>query len=241
MPLTLPNRSGELVTEAEASGVPEVRSCSVFAWIPGPLLAERLTPATIERFGTLSARLHQHAATFDLPAECALKAFDKVFLGIEPIVVFEGPYSEKFSAEDRAAMREAVSLTKRGLERLAALDEPRRPLHADLIGWNVKVWRGELRPLDFENMTLGHPIQDIGISLLHTFFPAYESESLAMFRRGYESILPWPERYPGELSLWMMWRALTLTNLFVQSPDPEEQSWVPGCVSAMKQHMHNVN
>jgi Ser/Thr protein kinase RdoA (MazF antagonist) len=240
VPHPLMNRSGEWVTEATAPGVPESRLCSVFAWMPGPPLAQRLTPAAMEQFGTLSARLHHHAATFNLPPGCALKAFDTVFPGVEPVVVFEGLYSEQFSPEDRAAMREAVVLTERRLEQLAATDETRRVLHGDLIGWNIKVWRGQLCPLDFEGMTLGYPIQDIGISLLHTFFPAYESDALAAFRRGYERVLPWPERYSGELALWMMWRALTLANLFVQSPDPEEQSWVPCCVIAMKRHLNMV-
>jgi Ser/Thr protein kinase RdoA (MazF antagonist) len=240
VPYPLPNRRGDLITEASAPGVPEARQCSVFAWMPGPPLAERLTPATVEQFGTLSARLHQHSATFVLPSGCALKALDTVFPGVEPVVVFEGPHAATFSDADRAAMREAIAMCQHGLARLAATREYPRVLHADLIGWNVKVWRGALCPLDFEGMALGYPVQDIGISLMHTLYPTYEPDLVTTFRVGYERVLPWPERDPGELARWMMWRALTLANLFVQSPDPLERSWVPGCVTAMKHHMKHA-
>ncbi len=240
IPYPLPNRYGELLTEARVLGVPEARQSSVFAWMPGPLMAERKIPETIEKLGTLSAQLHQHAAIFTLPPDCELKCFDTVFPGVRPVVVFEEIYLDQFSAEDRATMRQAVALIQQGLERLVATNDLTHALHGDLIAWNVKVWRGELCPLDFEGMAQGYPIQDIGISLMHVLYPDYAPDLLMKFQRGYERVRPWPERYPGELALWMMWRALALANWFVQSPDPLQQSWVRGCVTAMKHHMQTA-
>ncbi|MCD4685896.1 MAG: phosphotransferase [Anaerolineae bacterium] len=75
-------------------------------------------------------------------------------------------------------MREAVATIQHGLEWLAATSNLTHALHGDLIAWNVKVWRGELCPLDFEGMMRGYPIQDIGISLMYVPYPAYAPDLL---------------------------------------------------------------
>ena len=59
---------GALLTIAGHEGVPEPRICVLFRWMEGRFFDGALTPAHLERFGVLTARLHQHAAQFIPPA-----------------------------------------------------------------------------------------------------------------------------------------------------------------------------
>lgn len=218
VPHPLPAHDGSLVTTAEAPGVPERRHCAVFSWMPGPNLAERLSVETVEKLGELAARLHAHAATFAPPACFSIPTANTVFPFREPVVLFDPEHEDLFPAERRRVYEEGIARIQGAIDTLYAAGQPPRVLHYDLHQWNVKIYRGRLYAFDFEDLTWGHPAQDIAI----TFYYLQDREDYPAlreaFRRGYTRHLPWPERYAGEIDTCVAGRGVELVNFVLQDP-----------------------
>jgi Ser/Thr protein kinase RdoA (MazF antagonist) len=71
-----------------------------------------------------------------------------------------------------------------------------RVIHCDLWHDNIKLYRGVLHPLDFEDTVWGFRAHDIAMAmldLLETTDETRYAELLAAFRRGYEAHMAWPE------------------------------------------------
>jgi len=220
VPRPLPARDGSFVVEAGASGVPEARLCAIFSWVPGKNLAEEVSPANMAKLGELSARLHAHALTYQPPGELSLLKFDRVFPFPKPVVLFDEPFAPLFTPERRAVYDEAIAWAQASIDRLKASGEPMRILHGDLHQWNVRLARGVLSPIDFEDLMLGWPAQDIATTLyyfLNESFPILRQA----FREGYTRHSPWPERHPGEIDSFIAARGLVLANFVLNDPNPK--------------------
>jgi Ser/Thr protein kinase RdoA (MazF antagonist) len=219
VPKPLPAKNGVLVVEAAANGVPEPRMCAVFSWVPGKNLAEDLTPENVSKSGELMARLHQHASNYQPSQRLALLKFDQVFPFPEPVVLFEESFEDFFPPERRAIFEQGIAWAQESIDRLKASAEPMRILHGDLHQWNVRVSRGVLSPIDFEDLMLGWPVQDIATSLYYLLDESYVSLRQA-FQEGYTRITPWPERIPGEIDSFIAARGIGLANFILNDPNP---------------------
>jgi len=220
VPRPIPAHDGSFVVQAGAPGVPEPRLCAIFTWVPGTDLAEHLSPLNIAKLGTLMAALHAHALTYRPPAGITLLHFDRVFPFPEPVVLFDERYVALFPAERRLVYERAIDWVQGAIDRLKANAEPMRILHNDLHQWNVRYYRGTLFPIDFEDLMLGWPVQDIATTLYY-FFPLDNYQSLRdAFREGYTRHNPWPERYPGEIEAFIAAQGLSLANFVLNDPNP---------------------
>jgi len=127
----------------------------------------------------------------------------------------------------RAYFQSVVDRVREATDRLKASGEPMRVVHGDLHRWNVKLYRGQVAVFDFEDVIKAWPIQDIGITL-HYFYGEENFAGIrAAFQRGYASVMPWPERYPGEVDTFIAARNLVLANFILQSLSPEERAEAP--------------
>ncbi|NDJ76056.1 MAG: phosphotransferase, partial [Chloroflexi bacterium] len=167
LPHPVLNRNGDLVTLASAPGVPEPRQCAVFTWVPGANLDDQITPDNVAQQGELMARLHVHAATFQPPAGFTIRRYDQWYPFPEPVVLFDDAYGEHVEDADREMFRYAISRVNAALDRLLSSGDPLRAIHADLHQWNVKLSRGQVYVIDFDDTTLGFPIQDVGTTLFY--------------------------------------------------------------------------
>jgi Ser/Thr protein kinase RdoA (MazF antagonist) len=90
-----------------------------------------------------------------------------------------------------------------------------RVIHNDLWHGNIKVHQGRLHPLDFEDTIWGYPVQDIAMALQDLMVDverdAYAPLQIA-FRRGYESVCSWPERYESQIDTFRAGRMLWVAN-----------------------------
>jgi Ser/Thr protein kinase RdoA (MazF antagonist) len=230
VPNPLVTRDGELVTTVEVAGVPEARHCVAFGWVPGPDLADRLTLDNVFKLGGLAARLHDHAATFTPPEGFWIKTSEEVFPFGEPVVLFDKAHRNLFPPDRRAVFQDAVERVQDAICRLYANRRGLRVLHNDLHQWNVKVFRGKLYALDFEDLMWGFPVQDIAIILY--YFQRHEQYAALReaFMRGYTHHSEWPERYPGEIDTFIAGRGLVLANFVLQDPNPEWQQAAPAFI-----------
>lgn len=227
VPEPLTTREGALVTTVEASGVPEARYCVVFGWMPGPDIASKLSPENLAKMGSLAAQLHAHAESFTPPPGFWVRMKDKAFPYGEPVVLFDEQHLQLFPPARSSIYRRVVERVEGAVASLYATGVRPIVIHNDLHQWNVKVYRGRLYALDFEDLMWGHPVQDVAVTLYylqgHDDYPALRDA----FQRGYTSFSPWPERYPGEIDTFIAGRGLTLANFVVQDPDPYYRQMAP--------------
>lgn len=208
VPVPVPTTSGELLSVVQGAGVPDPRTCVLFGWLPGIRLKGHLTPANLEAYGSLAAALHEHAARFAPGSDLHPLTYDRVFPFDEPVVLFDRGV---LAGDRRALFREAAALVDAAVDRLRE-EEPPRFLHGDLHVWNVLVHRGVAAAIDFEDLLMGWPVQDLGISLYYLHMRPGYGDLLAAFRSGYEALAPWPERARREIETFIAGRALVLAN-----------------------------
>ena len=236
VPRPLPARDGALVVEAEAPGVPQPRLCAVFSWVPGSDLAEHLSPANLAKLGELMARLHQHALTYRPPAGLELLHYARVFPFPEPVILFEPCFAHLFPPERRAVFKQAIQWAQTAIDRLQANGEPMRILHNDLHQWNVRIYRGRLSPIDFEDLMWGWPVQDIATTLYYHLDNGYDDARQA-FQEGYTRISPWPERYPGEIGAFLAAQALGMANFILNDPNPGWKIQAPEFIARIEKRL----
>jgi Ser/Thr protein kinase RdoA (MazF antagonist) len=220
VPRPLAASDRKLVVTAGADGVPDERMCAVFSWVPGKDLAGDLSEASVFKLGELSAGLHTHALSYRPPDGLSLLRFDRINPFLEPVILFEERFSDLFSPERREIYEKGIAWAQESIERLKASGEPMRVIHGDLHQWNVRMARGVLSPIDFEDLMLGWPVQDIAITLYYFF----DSQDYAILRKafqeGYTRHCPWPERHPGEIDSFIAARGIGLANLVLHDPNP---------------------
>lgn len=219
VPKPIPAINGDLVVEAHADGVPEPRLCAVFSWVHGKDLAEDLTPGNVFKLGQLMARLHLHAKSYQPPRQLSLLKFERVFPFDDPVILFDAEYADLFTAKRREIYQTGIAWAQESIDRLKASGEPMRILHGDLHQWNVRISRGVLSPIDFEDLMLGWPVQDIATSLYYLLDESFE-ELRKAFQTGYSQITPWPERFPGEIDSFIAARGMGLANFILNDPNP---------------------
>lgn len=219
VPRPLPAKDGSLVIEAGAGGVPEARLCEIFSWVEGKDLAEDMSEFNVSKLGELMAGLHEHASTYHPPSELSLLRFDRVFPFPEPVLLFEKAFSPLFPAARRVVYERGIAWTQESIDRLKASGEPMRIIHGDLHQWNVRNQRGALSPIDFEDLMLGWPVQDIATTLY--YFGSKDFTRLRdAFQEGYTRRSPWPERHAGEIDSFIAARGLGLVNFILNDPNP---------------------
>ena len=239
VPRPLPARDGRLVVEAAAPGVPQPRLCEIFSWVPGKNLSESMTETHIASLGELMARLHAHALAYHPPSELSLLRFDRPFPFPEPVVLFDAPYAALFPPERRPVYEKAIAWTQESIDRLQASGEPMRILHNDLHQWNVRVFRGVLSPIDFEDLMLGWPVQDIATTLY--YFPSQNYAALRKaFQEGYTRHSPWPERYPGEINSFIAARGFGLANFILNDPNPNWKSKAGEFIESVEKQLRRL-
>jgi Ser/Thr protein kinase RdoA (MazF antagonist) len=225
----IPARNGELAVLAEVEGVPEPRYCMLQTWVPGVDLNERIDPSNYADLGEIVARLHVHAETFSLPEGVRLRALDRVFPWSAPgfehyerIVLFDPDNAHLFPGGRLGLFYRAIDRAQEEIDRIYREGKGPRILHQDLHPWNVRICRGRLYLLDFEDLIMGYPVQDVATALFYVRFGRPDSGELtAGFREGYERILPWPEEHVGQLDLLMAARNLLLANFLLSQENPE--------------------
>ncbi|MBN1178170.1 MAG: phosphotransferase [Anaerolineae bacterium] len=214
-PLPLAARSGEFVVCAGAEGVPEARRCVVTSWVPGVLLGRRLNEANLYKMGALFARLHTHGATFSPPEGFTRRKMDRIFARGEEDVLFDAACLASLPPRPREILEQTRQRVDAAFARLYADPAGLRVIHNDLWHDNIKIDRGRLRPLDFEDTVWGYPVQDLAMGLqdlMSDVAPeAFEPLQDAL-RRGYESQSEWPEAYAGEIDTFRAGRMVWVTN-----------------------------
>jgi Ser/Thr protein kinase RdoA (MazF antagonist) len=221
-------RDGEYISLASLPGIPSERRCVLFRWVPGRPLEEHVTPALYFQFGEMMARLHNHSEKLTLPPDISPKCWDKVFYYPGERSIYREPeFSHLFPPERIALMDEAINRCNRLLDSLYKDPHPAMLIHGDLHFGNIHVERGKLHFLDFEDICLGYPVQDVAISLYYgRSLPNYP-DLVDAFQNGYSSLRPWPVESPQQLAGLMAARNANFIN-YVAGHLPKLQEMLDG-------------
>ena len=200
VPRILPARSGERVLPICRPGVPDTWNTTLMTWVPGRLLRHYLSERNLEKMGVLFAELHHHAASWHPPAGFTTRRFEHwLSRGEENLIVGDA------NPQERGETPVLPSHARDLLERVhlhvesayAAVDRrDLRVIHCDLWHDNIKLYRGALHPLDFEDTVWGFRAHDIAMAMLDLLEDTDEARYavlLPAFRRGYTAHMAWPE------------------------------------------------
>ena len=222
-------RDGSTIVTASARDVPEPRRCVLFSWLPGKDLHRAASPDEFAKLGGLMARLHDEADNWTPPQSFRVRTLNQIYPFGDPEGLLGSRHRDRFDGDTREQIATIEGRIRAELDRLYRARQP-QVLHADLHWGNVKIYRGRLYPLDFEDLGWGFPIQDIAISLFYSMndgrFPALREA----FQRGYSSVRPWPEEYGGQLDLLIVHRGIDLFNYLLSVDFPGEDRWFPSFV-----------
>lgn len=211
VPQVVRSLSGERVVKCVDPFTGASRHTVMTTWLPGMLLGKRLTVSNLHKMGELFARLHLHAAGWTPPGGLTRKVFDGFLSRGEPEVLFA---EDRLVGSDPADVEVLLRTAARVQAAYAGLDPVDvRIIHCDLWHDNIRLYRGELAPFDFEDAVLGYRLHDVAMALLdlaeYTGPDDYHDRLLPAFRKGYEQFLPWPE---GDLVALQMGRVLWRLN-----------------------------
>jgi Ser/Thr protein kinase RdoA (MazF antagonist) len=221
VPRVIRATDGSRFVPVRAEGISGERLALLTSWHPGRLPGVRLSEPVVMAMGELFARLHLHAAAWSPPPGFTERVFDRVFSRNEPVVLFASEQHDAYDARSRRMLREAWEAADAVYSGLPAGD--RRVIHCDLWHGNLKVHRGKLHPLDFEDTIPGYRLHDLAMGLLDLAedvgIERYD-RLLPVMRRGYERYMPWPE---GDMIALQLGRIVWRLNWIAR----HQREWFP--------------
>jgi len=194
VPEPVARRNGEFISIVNVPDVPPDRRCVLFKWIPGNTLEENLNPKNYYKLLLHLKKLHEHATSLNpLPPQINPKKWDKVFYYPDEPVVYNTPeYSHLFRENDILTIDQAIVAADQVFADLFSDPDGLILIHGDLHFWNVHYYKGELYLIDFEDVNLGYPVQDIAVTLSYGRQRDSYQKLKEGFIKGYISMRPWP-------------------------------------------------
>ncbi len=215
-------RDGNGYMYAGAPGVPGMRRCVLFEWIPGRILGAGPSEIGYHQLGRLQAGLHLHGASFTPPHRPL--TWDRVFYwpeDVDPVVIYEPRMDVYLDSKRRLVLDRVMPALQASFARLDPSQA--QMIHGDLHPDNVHRYRNRLIAFDFEDVTWGHRVQDVAITLFYDRnHPGY-ADLVAAFEEGYRSVATWPVAYEGELEHFMAARSVMFVNYVANlNDDPSD-------------------
>jgi Ser/Thr protein kinase RdoA (MazF antagonist) len=114
--------------------------------------------------GELFAKMHQHGASWQPPAGFTTRKFDCFLSRGEPDVLFAEEQLPAYSPHSLSVFQEIRARVEAEYAGLDSADL--RIIHCDLWHDNIKIYRGQLCPFDFEDTIWGYRLHDMAMALL---------------------------------------------------------------------------
>jgi Ser/Thr protein kinase RdoA (MazF antagonist) len=236
VPVVVPTRDGQVLQSLEHENSPRTLLSALFEWIPGPDIGERLSDQVVEDLGELTAKLHLHASSFQLPAGCELPTTESILYDM-PHHLFEMSH-EHLSDSRLEVFRRGAELTQAVSDMVWERQAP-RVIHTDLHQWNLKRYRNRISVFDFDDTAMGQPIQDLATSLYYLRGEKNSEGFRPALERGYSRIASWPAASEYELEALLAARGLLLANDVISNLNPEFQAMIPSFMEKTENRMRN--
>jgi len=207
-----PGSNGELVqTLTSPSGRPS-RHAVAFERLPGAEPeAGADAPRWFERLGELTAKLHLHAKSWDLPAGFRRRRWDvDAMVGDKG---YWGPWRKAIglNAPGTAAIEQALSSIKPRIERFGMSAQRFGLVHADLRLANLLVHGTHLRIIDFDDCGFSWFMYDFAAAVSFIEHDAMVPELLRAWLSGYRKAAPLSAEERAEIPSFVVLRRILLT------------------------------
>ena len=196
----------------------------VLSWLPGTLLLHRLTKKNLFKMGELFARLHIQSSGLVPSSGFTSRQMSRVLARDEVDALLDLKIQKSLTHSQIELLNSIKSSVQKCYSKRYNGSEKPRVIHHDLHHENILVYKGILQPFDFEDTVWGYPVQDLAMALLDLLDEVGPEKYRVLsnsFKEGYQSHLPWPEQYPGELRTFQLGRRLWVANSTARF-DPDE-------------------
>jgi Ser/Thr protein kinase RdoA (MazF antagonist) len=237
VPKPVVTRDGDLLTIAEAKGVPEARTCVLFHWLEGRFIDERLTPQHLYSVGEFMARLHDSNARFRPPEDFARGRLDNLCgkpRGLSETVARSQKNNPedgakavdlvtKFcSPEDGKRVEKLISMIRKTQLELGRDEETFGLIHGDLHQENYLFHQGRVRAIDFDDCGYGHYLYDLAVTLFNLGEHENKLDLKKSLLEGYRSVRPLPVNHEVHLDIFMYLRELQMMLWTIEMRDHPE-------------------
>ena len=234
----IPRRDGEYITFSSLPGVPPKRRCVLFKWIPGRTLDNFLSFENYFKLGQSLAKLHNHAESLKpIPSNINPKKWDKVFYYPEEPIVYNKPeYGHLFPPELVRLLDKVIKRSDDMFTNMFSDPKGLILIHGDLHYWNVHYYQGQLFLIDFEDINLGYPIQDIAVTLSYGRHLDGYNKWKTGFMEGYQSVRKWPREGERTIKTLMAARTVMFIN-YVARIDPAPEQYIKDRCEELKRYL----
>jgi Ser/Thr protein kinase RdoA (MazF antagonist) len=209
VPEPVPTRDGRLLTRVSIPGIPGARHASLLRWLKGRSVSRGIGPRHYRAQGRLMARMHDHAAHWQVPPGLTKRHWDwdGFFRNVEGTGMPEdevwsllpGQYVEPFRALTRR-LEQVMDAWGKGPDVYGLI-------HADLgVDANLLFWGSppEARAIDFDDSGFGYWMYDLAIALEHVYDEATYPQVRDALLEGYAGIRALPGEQLARLELFLM-------------------------------------
>jgi Ser/Thr protein kinase RdoA (MazF antagonist) len=230
-PINVPSVDHRPSVSATLPSVEGDRVCSLFSWVPGRPVAERLSVEIMAECGGLLARLHDHAASVKHEIENAsiVAARSAVYMPTDNRILH---YQSQFGT----LLVEAYARSQGVIDSLWQVP-PHAPhlLHGDFGPRNVMTWIKQHYPIDFQDVQFGFDVQDIAITVAD--LRRTNPDFIKPFIRGYSEMRPWPDMSPDLERSLAIARSLNVMNLGLHLERPGLGEYIEAHCRRIRRYM----
>ncbi|WBW95614.1 phosphotransferase enzyme family protein [Oceanirhabdus sp. W0125-5] len=212
------SNTGDGIITIESKYTSTIKRVALYKWIEGKDFHGCETAEWFYKLGILTAKLHEGTNKLNIPKNLSPKSWKEVFYYNGEVGVYKEEKYQKFLNEEyHKVMDFIIPYLNERLPQYYQTGESQL-IHADLNPWNIKIYKNELRLLDFEEAMLGYPIHDFAIML---FYYRYDqnfncNDVKRDYFEGYNSIRALPEFDEYDLELLMTARRVNFLNYVLQ-------------------------
>ncbi len=191
VPKPIPAKEGHFVVETTVPGLPAPQYATLLRWVKGRELTKNIQPRHFYTLGRVIAQLHNHSTQWRPPQDFTRPHYD--WNGL----FWDGGLFE-FSANKlwtnipqryRGPFEQLTSRVRDVMDLLGNQIEVYGLIHADLfVDGNVLWYRGEVRPIDFDDTAFGYWLYDLAVPLSPWQTHKVKNEFKTALLRGYSEL-----------------------------------------------------
>ena len=221
VPEPIPTCDGNVIVNEAIPRTEESRKCVLFEWLEGEFYTEKVTPEHLRLVGEMTAKLHNHAASFtrtrqfDLSSNEWRRTFEPFIAGKRLTPAWSDHTGPFFSAADVQIIAQTTERIVRTIETFDT-DKDHGLIHSDLHQWNYMFHNGEVRVIDFDDSCFDYHVRDIAITFWyltdlddfhHSFRPLHNA-----YLDGYQRIRAFPPRFDDQIETFLLERQLGMMS-----------------------------
>ncbi len=199
-------RDGRLLLDIATPGIPDGRNVSMLRWVRGRSVKNRATPEMLVKQGRLMAQFHNFSQGWQ-HKDCPTKRrydWQGFFVNDVGSGMPNGEAWELLPGNWRAAFRSVATRLDTHIAEKGEGKDVWGLIHADLgLDANLFFWKGEPRPIDFDESGFGYWDYDLAIAVEHVWGKPEYARSRDALLQGYASLRKLPEDIEDSMELFL--------------------------------------